>query len=112
MTDEDRAFIARSRMFFLATADADGNPDCSCKGGVPGFVRVVRDAVRCAGHPGAVFVVEVKAERIFPNCPRYIHCMQLVEESVYAPKPGHVPPVPAWKGFEVFRDALPERDKA
>ena len=27
-------------MFFLATADADGQPDCSYKGGVPGFVRV------------------------------------------------------------------------
>jgi uncharacterized protein len=40
-SDEDRAFIARAPMFFLATADADGRPDCSYKGGVPGFVRVV-----------------------------------------------------------------------
>ncbi len=28
------------RPFFLATADANGQPDCSFKGGVPGFVRV------------------------------------------------------------------------
>ncbi len=28
-------------MFFLATADAGGAPDCSYKGGRPGFVRVV-----------------------------------------------------------------------
>ena len=28
-------------MFFLATADADGQPQCSYKGGDPGFVRVV-----------------------------------------------------------------------
>ena len=28
-------------MFFLATADADGAPQCSYKGGEPGFVRVV-----------------------------------------------------------------------
>jgi len=28
-------------MFFLATADAEGQPDVSYKGGVPGFVRVV-----------------------------------------------------------------------
>ena len=41
-TDDDKAFIARSRMFFLATADAEGRPDCSYKGGLPGFVRVVR----------------------------------------------------------------------
>ena len=40
-TDEDRAFIERSSMFFLATADAEGRPDCSYKGGMPGFVRVL-----------------------------------------------------------------------
>jgi predicted pyridoxine 5'-phosphate oxidase superfamily flavin-nucleotide-binding protein len=28
-------------MFFLATADADGKPQCSYKGGEPGFVRVL-----------------------------------------------------------------------
>src|SRR2546421_11256817 len=39
-TDEDRALIERSPMFFLATADAQGRPDCSYKGGDPGFVRV------------------------------------------------------------------------
>lgn len=160
-TDEDREFIAQSRCFFLATADGAGRPDCSYKGGVPGFVhvlddnrleipdydgngmyrswgnvlvntqvavlfidfetpkrlrvngraRIIHDAERCAAHPGAVFIVEVQAEDIFPNCPRYIHRMQLVEESVYAPRTGHVPPVPAWKTYEVFRDALPERDR-
>ena len=160
-TEEDRAFIAGCRMLFVATADAHGNPDCSYKGGLQGFVRVVDDNTleipdydgngmyrswgnvlvnpkvglllidfetprrirvngsaalisdpqACAAHPGAVFVVRVRAESIFPNCPRYIHRMQLVEESVYAPRPGHVPPVPAWKTYEVFRDALPARDR-
>src|SRR4051812_4830781 len=37
----DRAFIERMDMFFLATADADGRPQCSYKGGDPGFVRVL-----------------------------------------------------------------------
>jgi hypothetical protein len=40
-SDGDRAFIEGAAFFFLATADADGRPDCSFKGGVPGFVRVV-----------------------------------------------------------------------
>ncbi|MGE0725401.1 MAG: pyridoxamine 5'-phosphate oxidase family protein [Alphaproteobacteria bacterium] len=39
-TDDDRAFIEEAIYFFLATADADGRPDCSFKGGPPGFVRV------------------------------------------------------------------------
>src|SRR4029434_10903533 len=38
---EDRALIESARMFFLATADALGKPDCSYKGGLPGFVRIV-----------------------------------------------------------------------
>lgn len=39
-TAEDRAFIERRTLFFLATADAKGHPDCSYKGGAAGFVRV------------------------------------------------------------------------
>jgi predicted pyridoxine 5'-phosphate oxidase superfamily flavin-nucleotide-binding protein len=38
---DDAAFIAARDMFFLATADADGQPNCSYKGGDPGFVRVI-----------------------------------------------------------------------
>jgi len=37
----DRAFIESCDMFFLATADERGMPQCSYKGGEPGFVRVV-----------------------------------------------------------------------
>jgi len=43
MTDADRAFIEARDMLFLATADADGRPQCSYKGGDPGFVRVLDD---------------------------------------------------------------------
>jgi predicted pyridoxine 5'-phosphate oxidase superfamily flavin-nucleotide-binding protein len=39
LSDGDVAFIEASTMFFLATADADGWPDVSYKGGRPGFVR-------------------------------------------------------------------------
>jgi predicted pyridoxine 5'-phosphate oxidase superfamily flavin-nucleotide-binding protein len=36
-----QAFIEARELFFLATADADGWPQCSYKGGAPGFVRVL-----------------------------------------------------------------------
>jgi predicted pyridoxine 5'-phosphate oxidase superfamily flavin-nucleotide-binding protein len=161
-TEEDRAFIQRCSMFFIATADAQGRPDCSYKGGLPGFVRILDDRtlaipdydgngmyrtwgnvivnphvgllfldfeqpkrIRVNGtaqvreddpvraeFPGAVFIVRVNATQIFPNCPRYIHRMQLVEHSAYAPRPGYTPPVPAWKTFDSFRDSLPVRDRA
>ena len=160
-TEEDRAFIQRCPMFFIATADARGHPDCSYKGGLPGFVRVLDDRTlgipdydgngmyRTWGNvlvnahvgllfldfekpkrlrvngtarisaddplrdefPGSVFIVRVTADLIFPNCPRYLHKMQVVEPSVYAPRPDYTPPVPAWKTFDVFKDALPARDR-
>ena len=43
LSQSDREFIERVDMFFLATADEHGQPQCSYKGGDPGFVRVVDD---------------------------------------------------------------------
>jgi len=161
-TDDDRAFIETRPMFFLATADAEGRPDCSYKGGRPGFVRVVgpgtvafpsydgngmfkslgnilvnphvgllfvdfehpkrlrvngrasvhEDDPLLAEFVGAQLVVRVQVEAAFPNCPRYIHRMQVVEESPYAPCEGHTPPVPEWKTRPVFREVLPPTDPA
>jgi len=37
----EQEFIERADMFFLATADEHGRPNCSYKGGDPGFVRVL-----------------------------------------------------------------------
>lgn len=158
----DVEFIENCAMFFLATADADGWPDVSYKGGMPGFVRVTgpdelafpvydgngmfksignllvnpklgmlfidfeeQNRMRVQGSatvssedplmesfPGAQLVVRVKAERIFPNCPRYIHLMKMVEPSVYAPEAGYKPPVPDWKLMPVFRDHLPKTGPA
>src|SRR3954468_16079403 len=39
-TADDKAFIESAPYFFIATADTQGRPDCSFKGGLPGFVRV------------------------------------------------------------------------
>lgn len=160
-TAEDREFICTRPMLFVSTADAAGQPECSYKGGLPGFIRVLDEhtlvfpdydgngmyrswgnvvvnpaiglllldfetskRLRINGRadiltddplfgqfPGAVFLVKVTAERIFPNCPRYLHKMRLEEYSVYSPRPAYTPPVPAWKTFEAFRDALPARDR-
>src|SRR6266851_3514700 len=43
LDENDAAFIAARDMFFLATVDPEGRPNCSYKGGDPGFVRVVDD---------------------------------------------------------------------
>ena len=40
-SDSDKAFIESAGFFFLATASADGKPDCSFKAGPRGFVRIL-----------------------------------------------------------------------
>src|SRR5687768_16118067 len=151
-TDGDAAFIAAQPFFFLATADAEGRPDCSFKGGPAGFVRVaapdllvfpdydgngmfkslgniaanphvgllfigfgeaprrlrvngraevVRDDPLMAEMPGAQLLVKVTPEAIFPNCPRYIPTLQLVEASPYLPEAAKPPLEPKWKTFEI-----------
>ena len=42
-TADDKAFIEACPLFFIATADQEGRPDCSHKGGLPGFVQVTTD---------------------------------------------------------------------
>ena len=79
---------------------------------VNGTAQINEDDPLRAEYPDSVFIVRVTADTIFPACPRYIHKMQLVEYSIYAPRRDYLPPVPEWKGFEEFRDALPERDRS
>ncbi len=157
LTAEDRAFVEGRSMFFLASADAQGRPDCSYKGGDPGFVRITADdelafpsydgngMFRSLGNllvnqgvgllfidfesprrlrvngvarvadddsllgvfTGAQLVVRVRAERIFPNCSRYIHSSTPAAPSPYVPRAGYTPPVPKWKTMEMFADVLP-----
>ena len=153
-TADDKAFIESAIYFFLATADSQGRPDCSFKGGMPGFVRITGPSelafpdydgngmfkslgnllvnaevgllfidmherprrLRVNGTAtvsrndpllgetvGAQLVVRVRARAIFPNCPRYIPKLQLIEPSLYAPRSGCEPPEPAWKGFADFK---------
>ena len=158
---EDRAFIEKMDMFFLATADAEGRPQCSYKGGAPGFVQVVDERTlqfpnydgngmflsagnvavnphvgllfidfvaarpsrlrvngiasieeRASSDVGAQFVVRVRVTQVFPNCPRYIHRMALVERSRFVPEAGREAPVPDWKRSEWACDVLPAGDPA
>lgn len=162
--DGDRAFIERLDMFFLATADAEGHPQCSYKGGEPGFVRVLDEQTVAfpnydgngmylsmgnllanphvgmlfidftsarpsrlrlngvasidehdelmAAYPEAQFVVRVRATQVFPNCPRYIHRMALVERSRFVPQADRETPVPEWKQTDWACDVLPAGDPA
>ena len=79
---------------------------------VNGSARVGEGDPLLAGFPGAQFVVRVRAARIFPNCPRYIHRMTVAETSPYVPSADYTPPIPKWKRFDEFADVLARDDPA
>ena len=76
---------------------------------VNGSASVAGDDPLLASFAGAQLIVRVRAERIFPNCPRYIPKLQLAEPSKYVPQPGCDPVEPAWKGFADFKDYVHPR---
>jgi predicted pyridoxine 5'-phosphate oxidase superfamily flavin-nucleotide-binding protein len=63
-----------------------------------------------AEYPEAHMVVRVAVRETFPNCPRYIHKMQLVEESAFVPSASCATPAPLWKSLALVADVLPTRD--
>ncbi|MGZ8630380.1 MAG: hypothetical protein ACXWZF_05370 [Actinomycetota bacterium] len=65
-----------------------------------------------ADYHEAQFIVRVHAERIFSNCPRYVHRMQPIARSEFVPREDCPTPVPAWKTGEWVADVLPEGDPA
>jgi hypothetical protein len=76
---------------------------------VQGTAKVSRDDPLMAHTVGAQLIVRVMATAIFPNCPRYIPKLELVEPSIYTPSPGADPVEPAWKAFDEFKDAVHPR---
>ncbi len=43
LTHEDKQIIKTAEFFFLATSTANGLPDCSIKGGNPGFIKIFNE---------------------------------------------------------------------
>jgi hypothetical protein len=72
----------------LATADANGQPQCSYKGGDPGFVQIVDETT-------VAFPVYDDSQR-----------------SVFVPRSREAPPVPDWKRDPWFEGTLPVDDPA
>jgi len=79
---------------------------------VDGTAELVSRHPLLAKYREAQFLVLVKAGRIYPNCPRYIHRYQLVERSRFVPQVDTPTPVPDWKRSDWAADVLPAEDPA
>jgi predicted pyridoxine 5'-phosphate oxidase superfamily flavin-nucleotide-binding protein len=78
---------------------------------VEGEASLSSDDPLIGGTVGAQLIVRVRVRTIYPNCPRYIPKMQLIEPSIYASRAGIESPEPAWKGFPEFKDAVHKRQR-
>jgi predicted pyridoxine 5'-phosphate oxidase superfamily flavin-nucleotide-binding protein len=78
---------------------------------VNGIVSMSTDDVLRVAWEGAQLVVRLAVQQVFPNCPRYIPRMHMVEASPYTPGANHEPPRPGWKDDPRFCDALPAKDR-
>jgi predicted pyridoxine 5'-phosphate oxidase superfamily flavin-nucleotide-binding protein len=79
---------------------------------VEGLATLSFDDPLLPSYPEAQFIVRVAVERIYPNCPRYIHKYQLVERSHFVPRAAVQTPVPGWKQTHWAADVLPANDPA
>ena len=162
LNEADIEFIEQRPYFFLATASPDGHPDCSFKGGWPGFVKVLNpksilfpdfdgngmfkslgnikanpkvgmlfismddqprrlrvngtatvetDSPHLSQFDGAQAIIRITPIDIFQNCPRYIPDLKHNSPSKYLPQADKEPLEPAWKGYEHFKDVVPERKR-
>ena len=78
---------------------------------VRGEARVLREGPLLASYPGADAAVEVRVERAWQNCPRYVHRMKRVEPSRFVPDDSGEAPLPAWKRIDVVQDVIGEADR-
>ena len=75
-----------------------------------GLATIDFDDPLMADYPEALMIIRVRAEEVFPNCPRYIHRMELVERSEFVPREACETPDAPWKDH--FEDVLPRDQRA
>ncbi len=78
---------------------------------IRGEAHLLREGPLLASYPGAKVAVEVSIERIWQNCPRYVHKMQPVEQSPYVPAADGSVQFALWKRIDMVQDVLSEADR-
>jgi predicted pyridoxine 5'-phosphate oxidase superfamily flavin-nucleotide-binding protein len=78
---------------------------------VRGSARLLRDGPMFESYPGADLVVEVNVDRLWQNCPRYIHKMQPVEVSPHVPNADGFAKIALWKRIDMVQDVLNDADR-
>ncbi len=93
-------------LLFMKFGAEEGDGALYLRVRVSGTATVHDEHPALASYPGAQRIVEVTVRHVFPNCPRYVPQMELVEPSRHIPKAGEEQPVPAWKEIPPIAELL------
>lgn len=76
-----------------------------------GTADIDLDGPLLASYAEAQLLVRIAVDRVFVNCPRYVHRYKRVETSRYVPRENRATPVAAWKRIDRMQDVLSAEDR-
>jgi uncharacterized protein len=81
---------------------------------VQGRAKFERESPLLSEWVEAKYVVTIDIDRVWVNCPRYVHRYQRVGQSKYVPVAEKETPMASWKRMDIVQDVIPpcERQQA
>jgi uncharacterized protein len=78
---------------------------------VQGRAKFERDSPLLSAWAEAKYAVRVDIDRVWVNCPRYVHRYQRVEQSKYVPMPEKETPLASWKRLDLVQEVIAPCDR-
>ena len=78
---------------------------------VRGNAKCIKEGPILKSYPGANLVMELTVSNVWVNCPRYIHRMDLKDQSPYIPEEDGSIPLALWKRVDLVQDVITANDK-
>lgn len=93
-------------LLFMRFGKEEGQGALYLRVRISGTASVHDEHPELANYPGAQRIVEVAVTHIFPNCPRYVPHMEMVDPSRHIPKADTEQPTPEWKKIPPIAELL------
>ena len=79
---------------------------------VQGRATFERDDPLMSNWKEAKYIVRVECDRVWVNCPRYVHKYQRVGQSKYVPVEGKETPLALWKRADIVQEVIKPEERA
>lgn len=93
-------------LLFMKFGAEEGQGELFLRVRINGTATIHDEHAALDSYPGAHRIVAVAVAHVYPNCPRYVPHMTLVEPSRHIPEAGKEQPTPAWKTIPPIAEVL------